>query len=102
MIAINCLVVAVFFFVRIRKHPFNILDCAWAFLAGYFINYCFRPTLFLIYPEVGLWYEDALHPAPEFRAGLAGALIFALIGLAGFVTGDLCCGRLAIRVSRRL
>jgi hypothetical protein len=102
MIAINCLVVTVFFFVRIRKRPFNILDCAWAFLAGYFINYCFRPTLFLLHPDASLWYEDALHPAPEFRVKLAGALVFALIGLAGFITGDLGCERLAARVARCL
>jgi len=102
LVAINYFAVAAFFFVRKRKRPFNLLDPAWAFLAGYFMNYCFRPTLFLIDPEVGLWYEGYLNPEAVFRAGLSGALVFALIGFVGFACGDLYCERSALRVSRRL
>lgn len=102
LLIINCIVVGVFCLVRTRKRPFNILDPAWAFLAGYFINYCFRPALFLTFPDVALWYEDSLQPPSAFRAALSGALSFALCGLLGFVLGDFCCPRLAKRISRRL
>ena len=102
LLGINCFAVGALLFVRTRKRAFNLLDPAWAFLAGYFMDYCFRPTLFLINPEVGLWYEDYLNPPATFRAGLPGAWLFALIGFLGFAIGDLCCERFAVRVSRSL
>ena len=102
LLGFNYCAVGVFSLVRKKGHPFNLLDPAWAFLAGYFINYCFRPTLFLLYPEVGLWYEKDLQPAGTFAAALPGVLVFALFGFLGFIIGDLYCGRFALRFSRHL
>ena len=97
LLAVNWLVVGALSLIRARRHRFNVLDPAWAFLAGYFINYCFKPLWFLFFPEVGL--VDGLQPESVFRAALPSVLIFGLFGFVGFIVGDLCCDRLAWKLS---
>jgi hypothetical protein len=58
LIALNCLGVMALGFFHLRRNRFNLLDPSWAFLGGYAINYCVRPALFAINPEVGGIYQD--------------------------------------------
>ena len=102
LIALNVLAVAAFSLLRARRHPFILLDPAWAFLAGYAINYCVRPTLFLFDPSVGGIYQDDIYPEAMIRHGVNGALLFALLGLSGFALGDWLFERVATRMSDRL
>lgn len=101
LLAVNYLAVAALFLVK-KRRGFNLLDPAWAFLVGYFITYCVRPTLFMIYPDDLMFYADYLSPQAVFSAGLPGAWLFALLGFLGFTIGDLCCDRFALRVARLL
>jgi len=102
LIALNFAAVAALFFFRNRRRPFRILDPAWAFLSGYFMNYCVRPTVYLFDPEAASFYKETLNTDAALRAGLPGALLFAMTGLLGFAIGDLYCERTARRISRRL
>lgn len=102
LIALNVLAVTAFSLLRARRHPFILLDPAWAFLAGYAINYCVRPTLFLFDPSVGGIYQDDIYPEAMIRHGVNGALLFALLGLSGFALGDWLFERVATRMSDRL
>ncbi len=83
------------------RRPFKLLDPAWAFLGGYFVNYCARPTLFLIDPEMGSVYSSFYDPV-IIRRGLAGAILLAILGLLGFALGNLVFERSTKRVSRIL
>ncbi len=102
LIALNVLAVTAFSLLRARRHPFILLDPAWAFLAGYAINYCVRPILFLFDPSVGGIYQDDIYPEAMIRHGVNGALLFALLGLSGFALGDWLFERVARRMSDRL
>src|SRR3954467_12665457 len=77
-----------------KKRSFKLLDPAWAFLGGYFINYCVRPTLFLIDHNLGSAYAG-LYDDVLILHGVSGSLIFALVGLAGFAIGNLAFKRTA-------
>jgi hypothetical protein len=80
-----------------RKRPFRMLDPAWAFLGGYFINYCVRPALFLINPELGSAYSGMFDPL--MRPGFAGAILFAAVGLSGFAVGNLAFPKTAQKLA---
>jgi hypothetical protein len=84
-----------------KKRSFKLLDPAWAFLGGYFINYCVRPTLFLIDHNLGSAYAG-LYDDVVILHGVSGSLIFALVGLAGFAIGNLAFERTAQTLARRL
>ncbi|HKM66369.1 MAG TPA: hypothetical protein VJX70_04315 [Candidatus Acidoferrum sp.] len=102
LIALNFAAVATLFFLRNRRRPFRILDPAWAFLGGYFMNYCVRPAVYLFDPDAASFYKETLNTDSALRAGLPGALLFAMIGFLGFAVGDLYCQRMAWSVSRCL
>jgi oligosaccharide repeat unit polymerase len=102
LITLNVLAVMVFSLVRARRHPFILLDPAWAFLGGYAINYCIRPILFLFDPSVGGIYQDDIYPEAMIRHGVNTALLFALLGLAGFAVGDFFFERTARKMCDRL
>ncbi len=87
---------------RLRRFRFNLLDPAWTFLGGYAINYCLRPTLYLLNPEVGGIYQDYIYPEAMIRHGAGGALLFSFAGLLGFAVGDLAFKSAAQRASCRL
>jgi hypothetical protein len=102
LLIVNYLAVTALSIVRVRRHPFHILDPAWTFIAGYLITYCLRPTAFLIFPEDVMIYKDYLNPSAAYNAGLPAGWVFALLGLAGFVIGDFCFEGTARNLSRRL
>ncbi len=83
------------------RRPFKLLDPAWAFLGGYFINYCIRPTLFLIDPELGSAYGGMFNN-DVIMQGFAAAVLFAMWGLTGFAVGNLSFAGTAERFSRAL
>lgn len=71
-----------------RRGRFVLIDPAWAFLAGFAINYCVRPSLYLYDPSVGGIYQDDIYPEALIRHSFTGALLLALLGISGFAIGD--------------
>ncbi len=102
LITANIVAVLAFSLARVRRHKFILLDPAWAFLGGYAINYCVRPVLYVFDPSVGGVYQDDIYPEAMIRHGVNSALLFAMLGLSGFVLGDFFFERLAKRTSDRL
>jgi hypothetical protein len=102
LIVLNCLGVTALALLHLRRNRFNLLDPSWAFLGGYAINYCVRPSLFAINPEVGGVYQDYIYPAAMIRQGANGAILFSMVGLIGFAAGDMLFPRAAKRLSLRL
>mgnify|MGYP001791351040 CR=1 FL=1 len=102
LIAANIAAVLAFSFIRVRRHRFILLDPAWAFLGGYAINYCVRPVLYSFDPSVGGIYQDDVYPEAMIRHGVNGALMFAMLGLSGFMLGDFFLERTAKKISDRL
>ena len=88
LLIVNYLVVMLVCLYCFRRRLFKLLDPAWAFIGGYFINYCVRPTLFLIDPELGSAYAG-MYDEAVIRHGVSGVLIFAILGLTGFALGNL-------------
>ncbi len=101
VLALNYVVTALIAGLSLKSRPFKLLDPAWAFLGGYFVNYCVRPTLFLIDPEMGSVYSSFYDPV-IIRRGLSAALLLALLGLTGFAIGNLSFRRMAQRASQIL
>jgi hypothetical protein len=101
VLILNYAVTAIVALLCFRRRAFKLLDPAWAFIGGYFINYCLRPTLFLIDPELGSAYwamfDDAI-----IRRGFNSALIFAMVGLIAFAIGYLAFERTSLRVAGKL
>jgi hypothetical protein len=102
LVVLNCLAVVGLSLGRLRGRRFNLLDPAWAFLAGYAINYCVRPILYLDDPEIGSIYQGDIYSESLIRHGVNAALWLALLGLLGFAVGDQLFERSARRFSRRL
>ena len=97
----NFLVTGVCIALCLAKRPFKLLDPAWAFIVGYFINYCIRPTLFLISPELGSAYGGMFNN-DTIMHGFSKALAFAIVGFLGFVVGNLAFRRTSQKVARAL
>lgn len=102
LVTINCVFVLAVVIARARRRAFAVLDPAWALLIGYAINYCVRPALFLYDPELGGIYQDYIYPALMIHKGVNGALLFAMLGLGGFVIGDFLFDATAFRCSQKL
>jgi hypothetical protein len=88
LLTVNYCAVTLVVFLCFRKRQFKLVDPAWAFLGGYFINYCVRPTLFLIDPEMGSAYGGMFNNEVILR-GFNGCMLFVMLGLLGFAFGNL-------------
>ena len=49
---LNWLAVGLLCLARSKHRPVRILDPGWAFLIGYFLNYCVRPVIVLLEPDL--------------------------------------------------
>jgi hypothetical protein len=85
----------------LTKRPFKLLDPAWAFIVGHFINYCIRPALFLINPEMGSAYGGMFNN-DTIMHGFSKAVAFASVGLLGFAFGNLAFSQTSQRLAQRL
>ncbi|HSS97438.1 MAG TPA: O-antigen polymerase [Terriglobales bacterium] len=101
LLSINCFAVLLVSLYCFKRRPFKLLDPTWAFIGGYFINYCVRPALFLIDPELGSAYAR-MFGTGKILHGFSGTLIFAMLGLAGFAIGNLAAPNLSRKLSRTL
>jgi len=101
LLSINYLAVLFLCFWCVKQRPLKLLDPAWAFIGGYFINYCVRPTLFLVDPELGSAY-GGMFGNDKILHGFGNAILFALLGLAGFAFGNLAAPRLSWKLSHVL
>ena len=84
-VTLNWVATLAAFLLHLRRRPILLLDPAWAFLAGFFINYCIRPLVYTMDSSVGLLFEGDVYPVGMVRNGFHGAVLFALLGLVGFV-----------------
>jgi len=101
LLTINYVATALVVLFCFRTRPLKLLDPAWAFIGGYFINYCIRPTLFLIDPELGSAYGGMFNNDVILR-GFSVTMVFALVGLMGFALGNLSYSSASRKVSRML
>jgi len=102
LLAVNWIATALACLLHLRRRSFLILDPAWAFLGGYFINYCLRPALYSYDHDIGGLYQGWLYPDSMISAGFSRAMIFSLLAICAFMVADSYFDELGVKFARRL
>jgi hypothetical protein len=88
----NGLVVVIVSIFRLKRKPFLVLDLAWAFLFGFFMDYCVVPVLIQLDSDTFSIY-GSYHPASSSDSPALESLFLALGFIICFGVADLAIAR---------